>query len=110
MPLTRDSGERGKAYVRRSRSMHMSMDEFNFERRLDDEGDSLFSSVVIRGHEVPTDFTDEEIVFAQELDELYAPDQEILPPYFVQTLLESDDPRFQPVERGFEHKTRVRVF
>jgi hypothetical protein len=33
-----------------------------------------------------------------------------LPPYFVQTLLASEDQLFRPVEPGFEHKTRARVF
>src|SRR5207245_10553931 len=36
--------------------------------------------------------------------------EEDIPPYYVQTLLDSEEPRFQSVEPGFEMKTRARVF
>jgi hypothetical protein len=68
-----------------------------------------FSSLSRQGHDLPADFSEEELAFAQELNSLFAPHKEEIPPYFVQTLLESDDPRFFPVEPGFEHKTRARV-
>jgi hypothetical protein len=44
------------------------------------------------------------------LNSIFSPEQEELPPYFVQTLLASEDQLFRPVEPGFEHKTRARVF
>lgn len=50
------------------------------------------------------------MAFVQELNTLFAPENEALPPYYVQTLLEPDDPRFQTIEHGFEHKTSARVF
>ncbi len=84
----------------------MSMSEF--DRQLNTwEGD--LSTLSTQGHDLPADFSEEDIAFAQELDTLFAPHKEEIPPYFVQTLLESDDPRFQPVEHGFEYKTRARV-
>src|SRR5581483_7914031 len=46
----------------------------------------------------------------QELDAVFSLQDEDIPPYFVQTLLATEEPRFQPVEPGFEHKTRARVF
>ncbi len=58
----------------------------------------------------PADFTVEEVEFACELNTLFSLEQENLPPLFVQTLVESDDPRFQVVEYGFELKTRAKVF
>lgn len=82
----------------------MSMNEF--ERQLNNEGDDF----PVRGQIVPTDFSAEDVAFAQELNSLFAPDKEELPPYFVQTLLESEDARFRVVEHGFEHKTQARVF
>lgn len=60
--------------------------------------------------DLPDDFSDEDLAFAQELDTLFAVDEEELPPYFVQTLLDSEESRFQPIEHGFEHKTQARVF
>ncbi len=41
---------------------------------------------------------------------LLSPEKEEIPPYFVQTLLESEDARFQAVEAGFEQKTCAHVF
>lgn len=64
----------------------------------------------IRGRVVPTDFSEEDIAFAQELDALFDPEKEELPPYFTQTLLSPEEPRFRVVEHGFEHKTQARVF
>ena len=59
---------------------------------------------------LPLDFSKEDLAFAQELDTLFSIQHEELPPYLAQTLLEAEDPRFQAVESGFEHKTRARVF
>jgi len=59
---------------------------------------------------LPSDFSEEDVAFAQELDTLFSVHEEEVPPYFVQTLLEAEEPRFQAVKSGFEHKTRARVF
>ena len=85
----------------------MSMSEF--ERQLNNEEDDQVS-LWAPGQVLPTDFSEEEIAFAQELDSFFAFDEEEIPPYFAQTLLEPDNPRFRVVEHGFEHKIRARVF
>ncbi|MEO8973286.1 MAG: hypothetical protein ABI406_17005 [Ktedonobacteraceae bacterium] len=85
----------------------MNMSEFDGQLDWEDAGSSPIS---ISGHNVPDDFSDEDMSFAQELGSLFDVEQENLPPYFVQTLLDSENPRFQPVEQGFEHKARARVF
>lgn len=85
----------------------MSMSEFDEKMNREDACASLVS---ISGHIVPDDFSDEDISFAQELGSLFDVEQENLPPYFVQTLLDAENPRYQPVEQGFEHKARARVF
>lgn len=85
----------------------MNMSEFDGQMNMGDAGSSPIS---ISGHNVPDDFSDEDMSFAQELGSLFDVEQENLPPYFVQTLLDSENPRFQPVEQGFEHKARARVF
>nr|BBH93329.1 hypothetical protein KTA_15280 [Thermogemmatispora argillosa] len=59
---------------------------------------------------LPPDFSEEEVAFAQELDTLFSLPEEEIPPYFVHTLLESEDPRFAPVDPGFEQRIRSRVF
>jgi len=59
---------------------------------------------------LPDDFTNEDKAFAQELGTLFRPQDEELPPYYVQTLLQAEDRRFEPLEYGFEHRTRARVF
>ena len=83
----------------------MSTSEFDKQPNTPGENFSSLST-----HGLPDDFSDEDLAFVQELDTLFALDEEELPPYFVQTLLDSEQSRFQPVERGFEHKTQVRVF
>ena len=85
----------------------MNMSEFDGQMN---EEDAWPSSISLSGHTVPDDFSDEDMAFAQELGSLFDVEQENLPPYFVQTLLDSENPRFSPVDRGFEHKARVRVF
>ena len=85
----------------------MSMSEF--DRELNSKRDEIFSPSF---HEraVPPDFGEEDLAFAEELNSLFSPEEEELPPYFVQTLLAPEDPRIYPVEAGFERKTSARVF
>jgi hypothetical protein len=85
--------------------MHMSTSEFDKESNRWGENFSSFSM-----RDLPDDFSDEDLAFAQELDSLFPLDAEELPPYFVQTLLDAEEPRFQEVEHGFEQKTQVCVF
>jgi len=85
----------------------MSMSEFE-EQMPKKENDS--ASFLVPRQVIPQDFSEEEITFAQELDAFFAFDKEQIPPYFVQTLLEPDNPRFQVIEDGFVHKTRAHVF
>ena len=85
------------------------MSTSEFENEWDDQ--CVDASLLLRQElGLPEDFTDEDIAFAQEMETLFAPEKEELPPYFVQTLMEAENPRFQPVEHGLEHKTRARVF
>jgi hypothetical protein len=86
----------------------MSMSEF--ERQQDDGGGISPLSRHGPAHELPADFSEEDLAFAQELDALFSVEDEALPPYFVQTLLEAEDPRFRPIEPGLEQKTRAHVF
>src|SRR5947209_16130979 len=101
------SGERARAYARRSRSTHMSMSEFDTHMNSGNEG---FNYSFDQIQAIPPDFSEEDLAFALELNTLFSPEQEELPPYFVQTLLQAEDPRFRPVEHGFEKKTSAHVF
>ena len=85
----------------------MSMNEFDQEQN--NESNDVLSFAVTE-QEVPTDFGEDDLIFAHELNSIFSPEREELPPYFVQTLLASEDQLFRPVEPGFEHKTRARVF
>lgn len=85
----------------------MSMNEF--EGQLS-KGEDLSASSWEQGRDVPADFSEDDVAFAQELSTLFALDKEEMPPYFVQTLLEPHDQRFQLAEHGFEHKVRAHVF
>ena len=85
----------------------MRMSEF--ERQENEKGSSL-PSFSERRSALPDDFTEEDQAFAAELHALFSPEEESLPPYYVQTLLDVDDQRFEPVVRGFEYKTNARVF
>lgn len=85
----------------------MSMNEFE---KQENTGGQEFSSLSLEKRDLPGDFTEDDLVFAEELNALFSPETEELPPYYVQTLLDGDDQRFDPVERGFEHKTSARVF
>src|SRR5579884_1789206 len=98
MPLIRDSGERGKAYARRSRSTHMSMREFEREA-YGSEDDADYLS---KDSEIPADFSIDDVVFAHELDALFNVEKEEAPPLFAQTLLGPHNPQFQMAGDGFE--------
>jgi hypothetical protein len=86
----------------------MSMSEF--ERQLNSMWENDLSSLSTQREALPPDFNDEDKAFAQELDSLFDIHEEEVPPYYVQTMLDVEGPRFQPVENGFEFKTRARVF
>jgi len=85
----------------------MNMSEF--DREQNNENHALLPHNGTE-QDFPPDFEEEDLEFAHELNSLFSPEQEELPPYFVQTLLASEDQLFDPVEPGFEHKTRARVF
>lgn len=85
----------------------MSMSEF--EKQEHTENDDSFP-VAIRRLAAPDDFTAEDLAFAEELNALFSPEEENLPPYYVQTLLDADDQRFEAVSREFEHRTSAQVF
>jgi len=80
-----------------------------FDRKLPGEGDDQLP-LFTQGYPLPTDFNEEDLAFVEELYTLFAPEEEELPPYDAQTFLASTDPRYFPVERGFEQKTNARVF
>jgi hypothetical protein len=63
-----------------------------------------------RDRQVPEDFSEEELAFARELEALFPIDEEELPPFYVQTLMASEDPRLQVAEPAFEKKVSARVF
>ncbi|HZU70160.1 MAG TPA: hypothetical protein VFA09_23015 [Ktedonobacteraceae bacterium] len=85
----------------------MSMSEFDTQMNREDD-DPI--SCLLRKEAIPPDFSEEDLAFAQELNTLFSAEQEELPPLFVQTLLQAEDPRFRPAEHGFEKKTSARVF
>jgi hypothetical protein len=84
----------------------MSMSEFEGQQEIGNDGDDSFADHAF----FPADFSADDVEFAQELGSLFAPEQEEMPPLFVQTLLDVEEPRFQPLEGGLEFKTRARVF
>ncbi len=87
----------------------MSMSES--DQQLDSDGDKNNNySLPTQGHAIPTDFGEEDLAFVEELNCLFSPEEEDLPPYFVQTLLEAEDPQYYPLDPGFEKKTSARVF
>src|SRR5260221_4545628 len=92
-----------------SRKSSRNMRRSDLEDNLNKAGEA-FASRNKKGHVLPADFGEEDLAFVEELNALFSPEEEELPPYFAQTLLESEDPRFYPVEPGFEKKTSVRVF
>ncbi|WIG58851.1 MAG: hypothetical protein OJF49_001598 [Ktedonobacterales bacterium] len=56
----------------------------------------------------PSDFSEEDAAFANDLRELFSPEQEELPPYYAQTLLEHE--RHAIAEKWFELKLIYKVF
>jgi len=81
----------------------------DFERYLSGPEDDLpLPSVPSQG--LPADFSADDLAFAQELEELFLFEKEDLPPYFAQTLLQPDNPRFQAVQPRFEQKVSAQVF
>ncbi len=85
----------------------MSMSEFDGQPS---GAENDLSPLSLQERGLPDDFSTEDIAFAQELGSLFSLHDEEIPPYFAQTLLEAENPRFQAVERGFEQKTYARVF
>ncbi len=85
----------------------MSMSEFD---NLLNGWDNDVSHHEMQDQSLPEDFSMEDIAFAEELESLLALDEEKMPPYFVQTLLDAEDERFQPASRQFEQKTHAEVF
>ncbi len=84
----------------------MNMSEFDGQMNMEDANSSLIS---ISGHKVPDDFSDEDMSFAQELGSLFDVEQENIYRTSCRHFGLSN-PRFQPVEQGFEHKARAHVF
>ncbi len=85
------------------------MSTSEFENEWEDQHSD--SSLLLRQElGLPEDFTDEDVTFAQEMKTLFSPDKEEMPPYYVQTLLDAENSKFQPVEHGLEYKTQARVF
>ncbi len=84
----------------------MSMSEY--ENQNPKEWDNLFPSTIEPA--LPDDFSEEDVVFAQELSTLFSAPDEILPPYFAQTLLQAENSRYTVVDNAFAQKTSARVF
>src|SRR5258708_32146232 len=91
----------------RSRRTYMSMSEFERQENIDGR---VFSPLSIHQPDLFADFSEEDLAFAAELNALFSLEEENLPPYYVQTLLDADDQPFEPVSREFEHKTSANVF
>ncbi|HEV2581065.1 MAG TPA: hypothetical protein VGT44_09450 [Ktedonobacteraceae bacterium] len=85
----------------------MNMSESN-NRKNHEEEDS--SSLHVMHTSLPADFSQDDLEFAQELNTLLSPQDEELPPYYVQTLMAAEDPRYQPVDQNFTLMTSARVF
>lgn len=84
----------------------MNMSEY--ENQNHKEWDNLFPSTIETA--LPDDFSEEDVVFAQELSALFSAPDEILPPYYAQTLLQAEDPRYAVVDNTLAQKTSARVF
>jgi hypothetical protein len=85
----------------------MSMNEFE---KPDHGTEEKFPFHSLQRYNCPYDFSEDDFAFAEELNALFPTEIEELPPYYVPTLLASDDQRFEPVGRGFEHRTSAHVF
>lgn len=83
----------------------MSMSEFNKQEDTEES-----SSLSVEQSLIPDDFSTDDLAFTTELHALFSPEEENLPPYYVQTLLDVDDQRFEPVSHEFEQKTCAHVF
>ncbi len=86
----------------------MSLSEYEGQQNSWENADDELR--LINGVQVPVDFSDDEITFARELNSLFSSQGEELPPYFVQTLMQSEDQRFQPSEDGLEQRVKAEVF
>ncbi len=84
----------------------MSMSEY--ENQNHKEWDNPFPSIIEPA--LPDDFSEEDVAFAQELSALFSAPDEMLPPYYAQTLLQAEDPRYTVVDKAFAQKTSARVF
>lgn len=84
------------------------MSTSEYENQNHKEWDNLFPSTIEPA--LPDDFSEEDVVFAQELSTLFSPPDEILPPFYAQTLLQAEDPRYRVVDNAFAQKTSARVF
>ena len=85
----------------------MNMSEFDNRKSNDGENEPSLRAMQTS---LPADFSEDDLEFAQELGVLFSPEDEELPPYFVQTLLAAEDPRYLPVDHRFAQKTSARVF
>lgn len=85
----------------------MSMREFEGEV-YGSEDDLTYLSKDSPG--LPDDFSDDEAVFAHELDALFDVEKEEVPPLFAQTLLGPYNPQFQGAEDCFASRMSIRVF
>lgn len=85
----------------------MNMSEFDNQKNNDRENEP---SLLAMQTPLPADFSEDDLEFAQELGALFSPQDEELPPYFVQTLMAAEDPRYLPVDHRFAQKTSARVF
>lgn len=85
----------------------MNMSEFDNQKNNDQENEPSLRAIQTS---LPADFSEDDLEFAQELGVLFAPEDEELPPYFVQTLMAAEDPHYLPVDHHFAQKTSARVF
>ncbi len=87
----------------------MSMSEFENEHAWDNL--NIDSALLLKQEfGLPDDFTAEDIAFAQEMESLFSPEQEEMPPLFVQTILDVENPQFGATGKSFEYKTQAHVF
>lgn len=84
------------------------MSTSKYENQNHKEWENLFPSTIEPAF--PDDFSEEDVIFAQELSTLFSPPDEILPPYYTQTLLQAEDPRYALADDAFARKTSVCVF
>ncbi|HZS76369.1 MAG TPA: hypothetical protein VFA41_07130 [Ktedonobacteraceae bacterium] len=84
----------------------MSMSEF--DKHLDGAREKDASRPV--DQILPADFSEEDLDFMHELNTLFSPEEEELPPLFVQTLMEVENPRFSAADETLVQKTNARVF